>query len=471
MAVTKVVIVGAGAVGFQLAKQLISENKDVVLIEKDPDVARLVSNKLDCMVVTGEGNKIETLRKAGTEGAQYFISVTDSDEVNMIACGIVSSEFNVDSKVARVRSVEYAETKISQKGFLGIDYVVNPEIEAARAIVRSIEHGAVSDIMLFESSDVQIRNLTIDRHSPFQNKSLIEIDRIIDVSFLVAIILRQNRFIIPSGDTVIQEGDILYVAANAVNFDRLFSSLGKQKSGLKKVVIVGGGNIGTLVAESLLGERRGQGLVRKLLTSLSPAYGKRSVKIVERDYDRAKQLADRFHEGLVINADISDEGIFEEEHFANSDLVIAATDNQELNIVTAIYAKTFGIKRSIALVNKNNYSHIATHLGIDVAVSLKNAMVNTILKYIRRGNVRSVHSISDGQMEVLELNVEAKSRAVGKRVSAIPLPKDCLIVSISRESETIIPDGSNLVMENDHIIVIAQKSAAEKVEALFTTSP
>lgn len=469
MAATKVVIVGAGAVGFQLAKQLISENKDVVLIEKDPDVARLVSNKLDCMVVTGEGNKIETLRRAGTQNARYFISVTDSDEVNMIACGIVSSEFNVEFKVARVRSVEYAETKISQKGFLGIDYVVNPEIEAARAIIRSIEHGAVSDIMLFESSDVQIRNLTIDRHSPFQNKSLIEVDRIIDVSFLVAIILRQNRFIIPSGDTVIQEGDILYIAANSQNFDRLFSSLGKQKSGLKKVIIVGGGNIGTLVAQSLLGERKGQGLVRRLLTSFNPSYGKRSVKIVERDYNKAKQLADRFHEGLVINADVSDEGIFEEEHFANSDLVIATTDNQELNIVTAIYAKTFGIRRSIALVNKNSYSHIATHLGIDVAVSLKNAMVNTILKYIRRGNVKSIHSISDGQMEVLELNVEAKSPAVGKRVSDIPLPKDCLIVSISRESETIIPDGSNLVLENDHIIVIAKKSAAEKVEELFTT--
>ena len=235
-----------------------------------------------------------------------------------------------------------------------------------------------------------------------------------------------------------------------------------------RAVVVGGGAIGTLVAESLLGEKKEQGLVRKLLTSFNPSYGKRSVKIVERDYKRCKELADRFHEGLVIHADISDEGIFEEEHFSNSDLVIAATDNQELNIVTAIYAKTFGIKRSIALVNKSNYSHIATHLNIDVAVSLKNAMVNTILKYIRRGNVRSVHSISDGQMEVLELTVESKSRAVGKRVSDLALPKDSLIVSISRESETIIPDGRNVVMENDHIIVILKKSKAEKIEELFT---
>lgn len=470
MAATKVVIVGAGAVGFQLAKQLVSENKDVVLIEKDPEVARLVGNKLDCMVVTGEGNKIETLRRAGAEGARYFISVTDSDEVNMIACGLVSSEFNVDYKVARVRSVEYTATKISQKGFLGIDYVVNPEIEAARAIIRSIEHGAVSDIMLFESSDVQIRNLTVDRHSPLQNKSLVEIDDLMDVSFLVALLLRHNRFIIPSGDTVIQEGDILYIAANEGVFDKLYSTLGKQKSGLRKVIIVGGGNIGTLVAESLLGEKRAQGVVRKLLTSFSPAYGKRSVKIVERDYKRCKELADKFHEGLVINADVSDEGIFEEEHFSNSDLIIAATENQELNIVTAIYAKTFGIKRSIALVNKGNYTNIATHLGIDVAVSLKNAMVNTILKYIRRGNVRSVHSISDGQMEVLELNVEQKSRVVGKRISDLPLPKDSLIVSISRGADTIIPDGRNSVMADDHIIIIAQKAKAEKIEALFTAS-
>ncbi|MFP4331054.1 MAG: Trk system potassium transporter TrkA [Spirochaetaceae bacterium] len=470
MAATKVVIVGAGAVGFQLAKQLISENKDVVLIEKDPEVARFVASKLDCMVVTGEGNKIETLRRAGTDGARYFISVADSDEVNMIACGIVSSEFNVEYKVARVRSVEYAETKISQKGFLGIDYLVNPEIEAARAIIRSIEHGAVSDIMLFERSNVQIRNITVDRLSPFQNKSLIEIDRSIDVSFLVALVLRQNRFIIPSGDTVICEGDILYIAAKEDALDRLFSSIGKQRSGLRRVVIVGGGTIGTLVAESLLGVKRETGFMRRLLTSLSPSYGKRSVKIVERDYRRCKELADRFHDGLVINADISDEGIFEEEHFANSDLVIATTDNQELNIVTAIYAKSFGIKRSIVLVNKGNYSDIATHLGIDVAVSLKNAMVNTILKYVRRGNVRSVHSISDGQMEVLELTVESNSRAVGKRVEDLNLPKDSLIVSISRESETLIPDGKNMIYDDDHIILLTEKSKAEKVESLFTAA-
>jgi trk system potassium uptake protein len=466
----KVVIVGAGAVGLQIARQLVDEKKDVVLIEKDPERARLAANRLDCMVLTREGNSLDALREADTAKADFFIAVTDSDEVNMIACALVESEFTVPYKIARVRNVDYSSSRVGEKGFLGIDYIINPEIVAAQAIIRSIERGAISDIMLFEQSRVQMRHLTVDADSLFMDRSLSEIATVLHLSFLVAIVLRENQFLIPSGKTVLRTGDILYVVATEETFDELYDRLGKKRTELRRIVIVGGGKIGQRVASYLLeGQRRENSIVRRLAGAFSQDR-RRSVKIVDRDYARCKQLSQALPRALVIHGDISDEGVFEEEHFANSDLVIAVTGNQELNIVSAIYAKNRGIRRAIALVNKTNYTRIASQLGIDVPVSLKNGMVNSILKLVRRGNVKSIHSIPEGDLEVLEIAVDERSSAVGKEIREVRLPASSLVVSVLREHETFVPDGSYRLQAADHIIVIAKLEYIEQIQATFTAA-
>ena len=466
----RVVILGAGAVGTQIAKQLVEEKKDVVLIEKDPEQARLASNRLDCMVINKEGNSVETLRDAGMASADVFIAVTNSDEMNMITCALVEREFTVPLKIARVRTVDYASTAGAEKGFLGIDYIVNPEIVAAQTIIRTIEHGAVSDIMLFEQSNAQMRHVTVEPGSPMADRSLIEIARTVGIRFLVAVVLRDTEFIIPSGGTVIRAGDILYVVATEENFDLLYDRLGKRKMELRRVVIVGGGKIGTMVAAYLLEDRkREQGVVRRLVKLLARERS-RSVKVVERDYARCKELSQELPGALVINADISDEGVFEEEHFANSDLVIAATGNQELNIVTAVYAKTLGIKRSVSLVTKTNYVRVASQLGVDVPVSVKNSMVNSILKLVRRDNVRSVHSIVEGDLEVMEISVDTGSEADGKSIEEMRLPQGALIVSVLRNDETFVPDGTYLIRGGDHVIVIARLESIERIQAIFTAA-
>lgn len=468
----KVVIVGAGAVGFQLARQLIAENRDVVLIEKDNAVADYAASRLDCMVIREAGNNIDTLRRAGTETADFFLSVTDSDEVNLIACGLAASEFQRPYRIARVRNIDYTRSRFAERNFLGIDFIVNPEIEAANAILRSIERGAMSDVMLFEQGNVQMRNVTVTRGSYFLGKTLQQASMEADFDFLVAAVLRDNDYLIPTGDTVIHEGDILYIVASESNFERLFQRLGKEKRALRRIVLVGGGRIGRLVVRGILDSQKKPpqaGMRRRLLHRLS-AGARQSIKIVERDSTKTGKLNEEFPEALVINADISDEGIFEEEHFANSDLVIATTESQELNMVTAIYAKTLGIRRSVVLVNKANYTKIAANLGIDVAVSLKSAVVSSLLKLIRRGRIKSLHTISDGKLEVLEFEVDGRSRAADKSIRELKLPGNSLVVSLAREGKHIIPRGDDRIEAEDHVVVIVKKDYVDRVQEYFNVA-
>jgi trk system potassium uptake protein TrkA len=469
----KVVIAGAGAVGFQLARQLIAEQRDVVLIEKDPGHANYASQRLDCLVLTGIGNNVDMLRQAGTDKADFFVAVTDSDEVNMISCALAATEFDLPQTIARVRNIDYAATGTAGRSFLGIDHIVNPEIEAAEAIIRSIERGATSDVMLFERAGVQMRHINVDRTSYFKDKSLQEINRHFQFSFLVAVVVRQNDYIIPSGDTVVREGDLLYIVATEGNFEGLFNYLGKRKQELKRIVMIGGGKIGSLILDHFFGQPKGQaprrrqgGMVRRIVGGFASA--KPSVKVVERDYTKSKQISERYSDALVINADISDEGIFEEEHFQNSDLIISATDNQELNIVSAVYGKNLGIRRAVVLVNKLNYAKIAANVGIDVTVSIKNAVVNSILKIIRRGKVRSLHSISDGRVEILELTVDAGSPGDGHRIEDIKLPSASLIVSVARGDEHVIPHGGYVLQADDNIIIITKKEFVDRVQGIFS---
>jgi trk system potassium uptake protein TrkA len=196
---------------------------------------------------------------------------------------------------------------------------------------------------------------------------------------------------------------------------------------------------------------------------------KENLVIIDRDNERCNALADRFSDALIINEDISDEGIYEEGQLSDYDLILASTDNQELNLITAAYAKTIGIKRSIAVVNKYNYLNIASKIGVDVTVSQKDSMVNSILKLIRKGNIKNIYSFVDGKVEVIELLVD-KSPVSGDRLSAIKLPPQTLIVSIAREGEDILPSGDSIVQNGDHIVVIAEKESVSKIEAIFTGS-
>lgn len=463
------VILGAGRVGYQLAKQLVEENRDVAVIEKDPKRAKFVSEILDCLVINEDGNRVEALHQAGIQKAHHFVAVTDSDEVNLITCGVVANEFEVPSKIARVRNIDYSSAHDSQHSFLGIDYVVNPEVEVTRAITAAIEHGAVSDIMLFEESDMQLRSIRIEPDSLLNGKSIRELRDTVQGDFLVVVVLKGGEYLIPTSETKIQENDKLYLLSSQANFNAIFDQIGKVRTKLERIVVIGGRQMGEHVVEYLVKDQKEpHSLLGRLFRRFAPAGGPKSVTIIDNNYDVCKNLSEKFPKTLVMNAEISDEQFEAEEHLSKADLVVATTDNQELNIINAVYAKTLGTKRTVALVNRSNYVHVASSLGVDVAISPVDSMVSSILKHIRRSNVRRVHNISGSSIDIIELSVEQNSKAVGKPIKEVKLPPDSLIISVTRQGENIFPGAELAILGGDHLITIAHKESIPKLEEIFT---
>jgi trk system potassium uptake protein TrkA len=365
----KIIILGAGTRGFQIAKHLIEEKKDVVLIESDPKKASYASSKLDCMVLNGSGTSIEMLEAAGIHETDMFISMTDSDEVNMVACGLVSSEFDVKHKIACIRNLTYIGLQGLSGKILGIDYIINPEAEAANEIYEIIDKGVFSDMISFQKSSLLLNNIHVTPDSEFVNKDIKTIRKAISNDFLIAAIHRRARMIVPSGDTVVRIGDTLSVITEENGIMSDFSAIGKQKKELKRVLLVGGSKT-----------------ARFLLKNFSES-DRKSFALVDQDGEVCKTFAEQFPELLVIQADITDETLYEDEDISNYDLMITLTENDELNILTAIYAKKIGIDKSLALIkHNNNYLRLAPHLDLDAVIAVSSSTVNSALRYIRGEN-------------------------------------------------------------------------------------
>lgn len=443
-----IVIVGAGEVGTHIASQLVSEQKDVVIIEKDPESAARASSMLDCLVITGEGSNVDVLKQAGASKADIFIAATSIDEVNMISCFVAGSTFNTPVKIARVRNVDYMRKGLLKNAAIGIDYLVNPEIEAAFDIVQTVLHGATSGIFAFQGTNAQLRDFLVKEDSVFNGVLVKDIRSIIDQKFIIAGVLRQEQLYIPHGDFQIITGDHIYIAALGKSFNKILARAGMTVDKLKRIVLVGGGLIGKHVAGMLIEDGK-------------------DVRIIEKDYERCKELSALYPEATVINGNISDRDVFEEENIAYTDAIITTTQSEELNILAGVYAKGKGVKRAVALIDKLNYISLASNLGIDSCISAKMSSVDAILKFIRKGNIKNVYTIFEGQAEAIEFIVTKNKKIIGKKLMELKLPEGCLIITIKRNRKTIIPDGSFVIDEGDSIIAFVAHDVISELEALI----
>lgn len=447
----KIIIIGAGSIGFQLAKKLIVEKKDVVLIEKDAKKAKNADSLLDCIVLQKDGSQPSTLKGLELNEDDILISVTESDEVNIIACNLASLEFNVQTTIAKIISPDYVRSKLFQNNCWNINFTVNPAVEAAKNITTTVIHGALSDIILFNHHKIQMRNIVVDPKSFFKDRTVKNIKAKLHEEFLIAAIFRQNKFVIPAGDFQVLENDIISLIATKSIFDNILSKIGKPKHKISKIVIVGGSKIAPYIINYLLRTDR-------------------EIKIIEKDYDVCKKLAHEFPKALVINSDILNENIFEEEQLDTYDLMITLTSDQELNILSAIYAKSQGIKRAIALARNPKYLSVATTLGIDAVINPKTSAVNKIMTFLRsKNNVKNIYSLFNDQAEVIEFKVSKSNRIVNKPIKKIKMPKDSLIIAVIRENKNYVPDGEFIINPSDTIIVITKKESCPQVDQLFMT--
>lgn len=443
-----IVIVGAGEVGLHIANQLVSGNKDVTIIEKDPSIAAKARDSIDCLVINGEGTNVETLKAANVSNADIFIAATSIDEVNMMSCFIAASEFNVPIKIARVKKTEYYKNNLIKNNDIGIDYIVNPELEAADDIIQIVNSGASTGIFTFTGSRAQLRDFIIKEDNPFVNYNISDVRKSLNQNFIIACIVRNEEILIPKGDFQLLEGDHIYVVAIGRAFNTIFNKIGLTVEKIRKIIVVGGGLISKQVASQFIEDGK-------------------QVTIIEKDYEKCKELSTLFPETDVINGDISDRELFQEENLGSADAIISTTANEELNILSGVYAKSKGVKRAIALIDRLNYTQLATNLGIDSCISAKLSSGDAILKFIRKGRIRNVYTIFEGKAEAIEFRVSKKSPFIGKKIKDLELPKESLILAIQRNKKTYIPTGDFEILVRDIVIIFISIDYIEELEELI----
>lgn len=474
----RIIIVGAGFTGVQLAKLLINEKNQITIIDNNEDTIRHASNILDCTVMCADGNNLETLEEVGIARADALVCVTSSDEVNMITCSLVDAVYPDVLKIARVRNYAYyvntaaAEQKHKndfsgkRRPLYGINYMIHPDVEAADAIVQSVENGAVGNVLTFDNSDLEIARITIGEGSALDGIFLKDIRSKTDLNFLVAYIEKESQTSLPSGNTKIENGTTLGVLVSKENLSQLITLCGAEQKQLKKVALVGAGRIGTIVAERLMGTQKLSGFAK----FFSNAISKKNLDfvIIDSDSELAVAASEKFPNARVLNADATDEGFLREEGITNFDLVICATHNHEMNMVLAAYMESLGVKQSVSLVTSAAFGQIAQKLGVDVPVALRDAVVDSIMSHLRGKAVKEIHTITNGQLEIVECEVTSSSKANGKTLKEISNPGNFLVLMNRDNTGTYqIVNGNTKLMSGDHIVLITVAEHNKKVLSFF----
>ncbi len=450
ISIMRIIIIGAGEVGYHIARFL-SREKDleVVVIDTDATKLRRISEELDISTIEGQGGSPEILKEAGANEADILLAVTNSDETNMIACLVAKALFNVKRKIARIRNDEYFTNKtLLSRENLDIDPAINPELESAKAIIRLIEAPFAYDVEDFENGLIKVVGFRVGENSLAAGKTLKEFREKAREKILVGIIQRENKTIIPKGKDKIYENDIIYIP---VQKDDLLKTASLIRGGLKKVnniIIVGGGRIGYLVAREI---------EQKDIT----------VKIIEKDPERCKFLTKKLKRTIVLHGDGADSSLLEEENIADMDVYAAISNNEELNIMSSLLAKRLGAKKVITVVNRTDYIPLAHSLGIEVVISPRLITASSILRYVRKGQILNLTAIAEDMAEIIEAGVGPTSYFVGKALKEARMPKSALIGAIIRNGDIIIPGGDDVIQEGDKLIIFTLRESIKEVEELL----
>ena len=444
----RIVIVGAGEVGFHIAERLAFENKEVVVVDKSPEALRRVSEHLDVQTVEGSGSSPGVLERAGLKESDILLAVTDSDEANLIVCFFARSIAPKALKVARIRNEEYS-AYLGRDGLLDISLVINPDVEVVNSILRIVNAPGAVEVNEFADGRISMVGKRLPAESILCGISLAQLPEVTDgVRVIVAAVLREERLIIPRGTDSLNCGDLVYFVCETKDLNRVLPIFGSQAGLIRDVMIVGGGKIGLRLAQEL--ERRNVG-----------------VKLVEKSLTRSQDLAATLNRAIVLHGDGTDHEILTQENVGAMDMVIALTGDEETNVLASLLARRLGSKRAMVRVNKLAYIRLVQAMGIENIVSPRLSAIHSILRHIRSGRIISTASIKGEDAEVLEAMALEGSDIVGRPLKNVKFPREALLLTIVRAGEVVIPHGETVIRPQDRVIVLSSRQALPKVERVL----
>lgn len=443
----KITVIGCGKVGMEITRRLYEEGHDLLVIDKEETkLAKIHENNLDVMAMKGSGSSAKILKSQDVRDSNLLVAVTNSDEINMIAC-MMAKKLGIPKTVARIRDPDYARDLIVSKEDLGLDLVVNPEYAAAMEISRVLTVALPVHTEPFANGKVQMADIPVDESiTAFANKKLQDI--VLPRSCLIVAISRRGEMVIPGGKDIILPGDTIYILGHSHSIDKICSKIKKKKQKVQSVLILGGGRISFYLAEKLC------------------SMGMR-VKIIEQNQERCRDLAERLPDVLVLRGDGSDIDLLKREGIKETDGFVAVTGIDEENLLLSLLAKQVGAKRVVAKVSRPSYTPLVERLGVDAAISPRLIMVSEILRFIRGGRLLSLFLLLNGQAEVFELIVQKGSKIAGRPLKASGMPKGAIVGAILRGDDAIIPEGNDVIMENDRLVVFTLGHIVHNVESLI----
>lgn len=451
----KVIVCGAGQVGFNIARHLAMENNDVTVIDQTPDLIRRVTDVLDATGFVGHASDPNVLERAGAEDADMIIAVTLVDEVNMVACQVAHSLFGVPTKIARIRRQNYLQpiwANLFSREHMPIDVIISPEMEVARAVTRRLEISGAFETIPLVDDKVKLIGVRCEESCPLVNTPLRQLTQLFpDLSIVILGIVRNSTPIVPRGDDEMLEGDEVYFVVDSGQVERAMAAFGHEEREARRVLIFGGGNIGLFLAQEI---ERSHSWIK--------------TKIIESSKERAESISGQLENTMVFHGDVLDPELLEEANIANTDTVVAVTNDDETNVLSCLLAKRYGAHRTIALSNKATYEPLMNSIGIDVSVNPRNITVSTILQHVRRGRIHSVHTIREGFGELIEAEALETSELVGTPLREVKLPTGVLLGAIVRNGEVIRPRGSTVIEAKDRVVLFAAEEVIRKVEKMFS---
>lgn len=453
----KVIICGAGQVGFGIAERLSAQKHDVTVIDNSNELIANISNNLDVRGIVGNGSFPDVLSQGGASEADIILAVTQADEVNMIICQIAHTIFNIPTKIARIRSSSYLNPEynsIFSSDNIPIDVIISPEIEIGESILRNLMLPGAFEIIQFGDKLISLLGVVLNNDCPVVDTPLSQLSSLFpNLNAVVVGIYRDCKIIVPHSDEQLSYGDQIYLVCETAHVERTLSLLGHKEMSARNLVIAGAGNIGRYVAKHL---------------EMNDSNA--NIKLIESNKEHAEKAAKELDTSLVIHGDVLDRNIMIEAGVENCDTFIALTNEENINLLSSVLAKELGSKQTLSLLMDKNYTNLQNKLEIDTFINPRETTISSILRYLRKGRIRDAHSLCGGDAEIIEAEVLETSPLLGKYIKDSELPNDVRIGAILRDGLVIKPNGNTKIELHDRVIIFCLSNTIHEVEQLFRVS-